>query len=73
MAKWAIDVWFSGVFRKQKAKGRTRKENNAFVTVNNGFGHSSCDLPKTFNGDFVTDENLWEITSLMTKLAIHGN
>ena len=38
------------------------------------FGHSWGDLPMIFTHDFVTRENHWQITSLVTKkIVIHGN
>ena len=37
------------------------------------FGHSWDDLSMIFTNDFVTHENHWQITPLMTKIIIHGN
>ena len=48
-------------------------KNNTFVTVNSDFGHEWGDLPMIFTSDEVTSENQWQITSRVTKIAIHGN
>ena len=39
----------------------------AWITI---FGHSWCDLPLIFSRDFVTRENHWQITPLVTKNSL---
>ena len=49
-------------------------KNNAWVAVNNEFGHEWGDLPMIFTSDEVTSENHWQMTSRVTKkIVIHGN
>ena len=48
-------------------------KNNAWVTVNNFFGHEWGDSAMIFTSDEVTSENHCRIASRVTKKVIHGN
>ena len=67
------DWWFLAEFCVQNIQQRvTNEKKNRFVTMNNDFCDSWCDLPIIFIRDFVTLENHWQITSLVPKIVIHG-